>query len=106
MSCFEQAAMSAAGESSDDEASADALQLLELANFNGVCRVIAALAENGLISPPQIRNIHDCMTAPLDDEGWRDDPFIVTTRSVLETVLACAMKDAVGAESGRLVIDE
>jgi hypothetical protein len=70
------------------------MQLLQIANFNGMCRVIASLAQNGLITERQIENVHDCMTAPLDDPDWRDDSFLAGTREVLENVLARAVKDA------------
>lgn len=78
----------------DDEVSNDAIQLVVVATFNGLCRAIAALAENGLLTPEQVDNIHDAMTTPLDDPDWRDDEFIANTRDVLETVLATAMKRA------------
>ena len=80
--------------SATDEVSADATQLLGAASFNGVCRVIAALAENGFLSPEQLENMHDCMTPPLDDAGWRDDSFVSAARDTLEAVLATAMKEA------------
>lgn len=81
---------------SDDgeEVETDAIQLLVISNFNGICRIVAALAANGLLSPNQLENIHDCMTAPLDDQNWRDYSFIVDTRDILETVLARAAAEA------------
>ena len=78
----------------DDEVSNDAIQLVVVAAFNGLCRTIAALAENGLLDPEQIDDIHDAMTTPLDDPDWRDDEFISNMRGVLENVLAKAMKQA------------
>ena len=80
--------------SDSEEVAPDAMQLLELANFNGVCRLIAALSQNGVLSPGQIENIHDCMTTPLDDPDWRDDSFVSITRDSLEIVLAEAMREA------------
>lgn len=80
--------------SADDEVSNDAIQLVVVATFNGLCRAIASLADNGLLTPEQVDNIHDAMTTPLDDPDWRDDEFITNTRDVLETVLATAMKRA------------
>lgn len=77
-----------------DEVSNDAIQLVVVATFNGLSRTMAALAENGLLTPEQIDDIHDAMTTPLDDPDWRDDEFISNTRSVLENVLANAMKQA------------
>ncbi len=70
----------------------DAMQLLNIATFNGLCRVIAALGENGLLDPSQLENIHDAVTTPLDDPDWRDDTFITDTRQAVERVLAKAMK--------------
>jgi hypothetical protein len=82
------------------------MQLLDIANFNGLCRVIAALAHNGLIRPWQIENIHDCMTAPLDDPDWRDYEFIANTRDVVENVLSCALKEAKAGGGGGLELDD
>lgn len=69
----------------------DAMQLFAVATFNGLCRVIAALAQNGLLTPDQIDDIHDAMTTPLDDPDWRDDAFVADSRGTLEKVLAMAM---------------
>lgn len=71
----------------------DVMHLINLANFNGLCRVIAALAENGLLKPNQVDNIEDCMTAPLDDPEWRDHESMASTREILVGVLAGAMRD-------------
>lgn len=76
----------------DDEVSNDAIQLVVVSTFNGLCRTIAALAANGLLTAEQVDNIHDAMTTPLDDPDWRDDEFFTNTRDVLENVLATAMK--------------
>ena len=78
----------------DDQVPDDVMNLINIANFNGVCRVIAALAENGLLAPEQLENIEDCMTAPLDDREWRDNESMASTRDILEGVLARAMKDS------------
>lgn len=72
----------------------DVMHLINLANFNGLCQVIAALAENGLLVPDQVDNIEDCMTAPLDDPEWRDHESMASTRDILEGVLARAMRDS------------
>lgn len=77
-----------------EEVANDAIQLMTIANFNGLCRVIAALARNGILAPDQLENIHDCMTTPLDDPDWRDYGFVADTRETVETVLSLAMKDA------------
>ena len=80
--------------SSEEQVPDDVMHLINLANFNGLCRVIAALAENGLLDPDQVDNIEDCMTAPLDDPQWRDHESMSSTRDILEGILAQAMKDA------------
>ena len=80
---------------SSDEVASDAMQLVSIATFNGLCRLITALAENGLLTPEQLRGLHDGMTYPLDDADWRDDEFVSGTRGTLERVLASGMKAAV-----------
>jgi hypothetical protein len=82
------------GAAGSEEVAADAIQLLTVANFNGLCRVIAALSDNGSLSPAQLDNIHDAMTTPLDDPDWRDDKFIADIRDTLESVLARASAQA------------
>jgi hypothetical protein len=42
----------------DEEVANDAIQLVVIATFNGFCRLTAALARNGLLSPEQLQNIH------------------------------------------------
>lgn len=79
---------------STDEVAADAMQLLNVAVFNGLCRLVTALARDGLLQVEQLRDIHEAMTCPLDDEDWRDDDFITNARSTLERVLSSAMKAA------------
>ena len=69
----------------------DAIQLVVVSVFNGLCRVIRALAANGLLSPERLDGIHDAMTTPLDDPGLRDDDF---TRETIEKALAAAVRDA------------
>jgi len=70
------------------------MHLINIANFNGLCRVIAALAQNGVLAPHQLENIEDCMTAPLDDPARRDNESMAETRDMLMTVLARAVMDA------------
>ena len=77
-----------------EEVASDAVQLFTVATFNGLCRLISALAENGLLNPDQIENIHDAMTTPLDDPEWQDDDFVSGSRETVHTVLAQAMKHA------------
>jgi hypothetical protein len=75
-----------------EEVANDAMQLFTIATFNGLCRVIAALAQNGLLTPEQLDNIEDAMTAPLDDPDWRDDSFIADARDTIAQVLSTALK--------------
>ncbi|MCL6684097.1 hypothetical protein [Sphingomonas alba] len=77
----------------DDEVSNDAVQLIMVSLFNGLCRLTAALAENGLLTDDQVLGLHDAMTTPLDDPDLRDDDLISFTRSTLEKVLARALVD-------------
>jgi hypothetical protein len=78
----------------DEEVSNDAVQLMLVSTFNGLCRLIASLSENGFLTRGQVQNIHDAMTEPLDDPQLRDDEFVAFTRSTVEEVLARAVKDA------------
>lgn len=84
----------------DEEVANDAIQLVTVSTFNGLCRMISALAENGLLTAEQLAGIHDAMTTPLDDPDLRDDDFITFTRDTIETVLAAAVRDARDAEEG------
>lgn len=68
------------------------MQLFTIATFNGLCRVVAALADNGLLTPDQLDNIEDAMTTPLDDPNWRDDSFISDARDTIASVLSAAVK--------------
>ena len=68
------------------------MQLLAISIFNGLCRVIAALGEKGILTPDQLDNIEDAMTAPLDDPNWRDDSFIADSRDTIAKVLSIAVK--------------
>lgn len=73
---------------SDDEVSNDAIQLVTVSVFNGLCRTISALAANGLFTAEQLDGIHDAMTTPLDDPDLRDDDFITFARETVEKALA------------------
>ena len=75
----------------DGEVANDAIQLLTIAHFNGICRLITALAANGFLEPEQLEGIHEAMTLPLDDPNWRDDSFVADARNTLEQVLAGAL---------------
>ena len=74
------------------EASPDAMQLLTIATFNGLCHVITALGQQGLLDVRRIDGLHDAMASPLDDESCRDDDFLAGVRDTLEEVLADVMK--------------
>lgn len=75
----------------DEETTADAVQLIMVATFNGLCEVLKALGRRHLLSPEELAAIHEAMTWPLDDPDNRDDPVIVTAREEVETVLADAL---------------
>lgn len=77
----------------DDEVSNDAIQLITVSLFNGLCRLTSALAENGMLTDDQILGMHDAMTTPLDDPDLRDDDFITFARQALEKLLAQALRD-------------
>jgi hypothetical protein len=79
---------------SGEEVSADAMQLITVSVFNGVCRIARALAQNGLLDADQIGNIHDAMTTPLDDPDLADDEMVSFARTTLESVLSEALRDA------------
>ena len=81
-------------QNNDEEIANDAVQLTLIATFNGLCRLIAALARNGLLTPDQLADIENAMTTPLDDPHWRDDSCVVGAREAVEEVLARAMSEA------------
>ena len=83
---------------SDEQVDQDAIELVTISTFNGLCRVITALAENGFLTAEQLAGMHEAMTTPLDDPDLRDDDFITLTRDTIETVLAAAVRDARDAE--------
>lgn len=74
-----------------DEVPNDVMQLITVASFTGLCQVIFALADSGALTPGQLQEIEDCMSAPLDDPDWRDDSSMARARDLLERVLASAM---------------
>ena len=85
----------------DDEVSNDAVQLITVSLFNGLCRLTSALAENGMLSDDQVLGMNDAMTTPLDDLDLRDDDFITFARHNLEGVLAQALRDTRVGDEGR-----
>lgn len=84
----------------DDEVSNDAVQLITVSLFNGLCRLTSALAENGMLTDDQVIGMHDAMTTPLDDPDLRDDYFITFARQTLEHVLSRALRDTREGEEG------
>jgi hypothetical protein len=78
----------------DDEVSNDAIQLVVISLFNGFCRLMRALAQNGLLTDDQVLDVHDAMTTPLDDPDFRDDDCVTCVRATLEKVLSKALVDA------------
>ena len=82
----------------DEQVDHDTIELVTIATFNGLCRMITALAENGFLTAEQLAGMHEAMTTPLDDPDLRDDDFITLTRDTIETVLAAALRDAREAE--------
>lgn len=89
---------SASSNLSDEQVDQDTMELVTISTFNGLCRVITALAENGFLTAEQLAGMHEGMTTPLDDPDLRDDDFITLTRDTIETVLAAALRDAREAE--------
>lgn len=77
----------------EEEVSNDAVQLIMVSMFNGLCRLTSALAENGMLTDDQVLKMHDAMTTPLDDPDFRDDDFITFARQTLENVLSRALRD-------------
>lgn len=77
----------------DEEVDNDAIQLITVSLFNGLCRLTSALAKNGLLLDGQVLGLHDAMTTPLDDPDLRDDDFVVLARQTLEDVLSQALRD-------------
>lgn len=76
----------------EQEVSNDVIQLLAVATFNGLCLIIAALGQQGLLGVSRIEELHREIGAPLDHESCRDDSFLTTIRERVEGELADAMK--------------
>lgn len=73
-------------------------RLLGVATFNGLCRLIAALADRGLLSHDELLGTEDAMTTPLDDPEWRDDELIQSFRDTATEVIARAAATAGGKQ--------
>jgi hypothetical protein len=70
------------------EGADDIARLLGVATFNGLCRMLTALADRGLLCADELQGIEDAMTTPLDDPEWRDDDLIAAFRDTVTGVAA------------------
>jgi hypothetical protein len=70
------------------EGADDTARLLGVATFNGLCRLLTALADRRLLCADELRGIEDAMTTPLDDPEWRDDDLISAFRNTVTGVAA------------------
>lgn len=68
----------------------DTARLLTIATFNGLCRLVTAVAERGMLSGDDLAGLHEVMTSPLDDPEMRDDEVIACCRFTVESVMAQA----------------
>lgn len=80
------------------EGADDTARLLGIATFNGLCRLIAAMADRGLLLSDELQGIEHAMTTPLDDPEWRNDEVIAFFRDTACEVMARAA--SVRRESG------
>jgi hypothetical protein len=69
----------------------DVARIIAVVAFNGVCRLITALASSGNLSRVELEGLHDAMTDPLDNPEVRDDEVIACARDTLETILSNAL---------------
>lgn len=75
--------------------------LMLIATFNGLCRVVTALADRGLLCYDECVGIEDAMTTPLDDPEWRDNDFIAGIRDSVVGILAGANSTIAARDCGR-----
>ena len=73
------------------EVTKDATELILVATFNGVCRLIDALVPCEALPPPVLGCIHDAMVTPLEDEQHRDDPTVASFRNAVGEVFSTAI---------------
>jgi hypothetical protein len=73
------------------EVTKDAVELTLVATFNGLCRLVAALAAGGTLPPSVLEGMHDAMATPLDDEANRDDPTVSGFRGTVDEVFSNAL---------------
>jgi len=88
-------------DSDNDEVDPNAVQLLLVATFNGLCHALAALARRGQLSEEEIEAMVDAMTDPLDDAACRDDSMIDCARGQVESILAKALASS-RTQAGRI----
>lgn len=73
------------------EVDSDAVQLILIATFNGLCQLYPRLAARGLLSEGDVRLIHEIMARPLDHEEIIDDPTLVMARESVDEALSEAL---------------
>lgn len=73
------------------EVTKDATELVLVATFNGLCRLINALTPCDALSASVLEGIHDAMVTPLEDERHRDDPTVSGFRDTVDDVFANAI---------------
>jgi hypothetical protein len=80
-------------------------ELMLAATFNGLCRVIEAMARRGALSKAEVRGLHDAMFWPLDDLEQGDDPVLACAREAVEAMLAEILANPVAAGADRTARD-
>jgi hypothetical protein len=78
-------------QSDNEEVTADVVQLMVAATFNGLCHVMAAVARRHAFSVGEIEALHDAMVAPLDDPEHGDDAVLTSARDTVDRVLGEAL---------------
>ncbi|MGN6849014.1 MAG: hypothetical protein ACTHJK_06015 [Sphingomicrobium sp.] len=73
------------------EVNSDAVQLMLISTFNGLCQLYPRLAAKGLLSEGDIRLIHELMARPLDHKEMIDDPTLVMARESVDDALSEAL---------------
>jgi hypothetical protein len=74
-----------------EEVSSDAVQLMLISTFNGVCALYPRLAAQGVLSEQDIRSVFEAMTPPLDHDGMIDDPTLAMARGRVDDAFAEAL---------------
>lgn len=73
------------------EVTKDATELVLVATFNGLCRLINALVPCEALSASVLEAIHDAMVTPLEDEQHCDDPTVSSFRDAVDDVFATSI---------------